>query len=114
MTKLPPGRPSFPHWLDNAGPKTSGEMNLSKPDRKRIVEKVAAGTTPEEALGELLAEKSAAKLARMKPDVAERCLRDLCGNPATREARRETSSITYAGERCINCMTCARIGPWTA
>ena len=88
MTKLPPGRASFPHWLDGAGAKTSGEMiHLSKPDRKRIVEKVAAGTTPEEALGELLAEKFAAKLARMKPEVAERYLRDLMQPSYTKHAR---------------------------
>jgi hypothetical protein len=88
MTKLLPGRASFPHWLGGAGAKTSGEINLSKPDRKSIVEKVAAGTTHEEALGELLAEKLAAKLARMKPDVAERYLRNLMREPSyTKHAR---------------------------
>jgi hypothetical protein len=60
--ELPPGKASFPHWLDGIGSTKTNltkTSNLTETDRKRVGEKLVA------------------KLAKMKPQEAERHLQDL-------------------------------------
>jgi hypothetical protein len=96
MTKLPPGRASFPHWLD----RIDSKPNLTKADRKLLREKSAAGMAPDEALRELLAEKLA------KPGGAERYLEDLAREPLYKtHAKNRVHAVRWSQVRAMEEMT---------